>query len=397
MIGEIVVRKRLGASGITRRAMLAGGLATLVAARALRAAETDAPLKDLARDRGILYGSATSAREIATDADFAALIVRECAAIVPESDMKWGEMTVGDRQFDFTPGDRDVAFAAAHRLAVRGHNLIWYRNTPDWFLALSDRQSAEDAMVQHITEMCRRYEGGVFCWDVVNEAINPADGRPDGLRKAVFLEKLGPNYLDLAYHTARAAAPDAILVLNDYDQIDDNRGGDARRAATLALLERMKKAGTPVDAVGIEAHLDPGGAPFSAAKLRQFLKAVAAMGLDIHITELDATDENLPASIAQRDQMLADAYRQFLDVALDEAAVKVVMTWGLSDRYSWVNSDQISPGFRRKDDLPSRPLPFDRALQRKPIWYALAQSFQHAPVRTPTKAPPAVAAENAAK
>src|SRR5215475_1812097 len=56
------------------------------------------------------------------------------------------------------------------------------------------------------------YEGspaGIAEWCTagsVNEPIEPKDGRPDGLRTAVFLEMFGPDYLDLAHRTRHARA-----------------------------------------------------------------------------------------------------------------------------------------------------------------------------------------------
>jgi endo-1,4-beta-xylanase len=146
----------------------------------------------------------------------------------------------------------------------------------------------------------------------------------------------------------------------------------------------MRKAGTPVDAVGIEAHLRAvGGPPFSAARLRRFLADIAALDLTIEITELDVTDENAPGDIAARDRLVADTYRRFLDAALDEPAVKTVITWGLSDRHSWIVRRETNEERWRKDGLPSRPLPFDAGLRPKPACAAIAQAFAHAPARTP--------------
>jgi hypothetical protein len=42
----------------------------------------------------------------------------------------------------------------------------------------------------------------------------------------------------------------------------------------------MRWAGTPVDALGVQGHLDVGGDPFSPAKFRRFLAEVAALELD---------------------------------------------------------------------------------------------------------------------
>jgi endo-1,4-beta-xylanase len=373
---------------LTRRQALAGALAAALASGA-RAAGADEPpaLGKLAAEKGVLYGSCVQEAQLAAADDFTALLLRECAALVPENEMKWQWMSHRPDEEDFSVPDRIVDFAERHRMPVRGHTLLWYWRTPDWFRALPDQPSAERAMVRRVDEMCRRYRGRVFCWDVVNEPVYVEHGRADALRTTVFLDQVGPHYLDLAHRVARAADPDAVLVVNEYGLIDDTPADEAKRGAVLRLLERMKRTGTPVDALGVQGHLDIGAAPFSPRKLRRFLAEVAALGLDIHLTELDVADERAPAEITARDALVADAYRRFLDAALDEKAVKVLVTWGLSDRHSWIVRHECSSNEWRQDGLPSRPLPFDAALQRKPAWTALAASLRAAPAREATTRP----------
>src|SRR5262249_23585892 len=115
--------------------------------------------------------------------------------------------------------------------------------------------------------------------------------------------------------------------------------------------------------------------PFSERKLREHLRHAAALGVELQITELDCTDDLAPADIVVRDRMVADEYRRFLDVVLDETAVKLVMTWGLSDRYSWIVRHENNADQRRPNGEEERPLPFDRDLKKKPAWHALAQAF----------------------
>ena len=350
---------------------------------ALAAGPAMPALRELAARRGLVYGSCAAAQQIvlAPD-DFTALLARECALIVPENEMKWAEMSDGPGQEDYSLPDRMVAFAQARRMAFRGHTMLWYWRTPGWFSDLG-RAAAEAAMLRRVTEMATRYRGRIYAWDVVNEPVNPQDGRSDGLRRAVFLDKIGPAYLDLAYRAARAADPGARLVLNEYDVEYDTPLHDAKRAAVLRVVERMKAAGTPLDAVGIQGHLSVGRYPFSPVKLRRFLAALAGMGLQLQVTELDVTDELAPADIAERDRLVADEYARFLDVALAERAVKLVVTWGLSDRHSWIVRHETNTMKWRTDGTAERPLPFDAALRRKPAWYALASAFAGAPHRDP--------------
>ena len=98
----------------------------------------------------------------------------------------------------------------------------------------------------------------------------------------------------------------------------------------------------------------------------------------ILITELDVLDDGLPADSAERDAAIADAYRLYLDTALAEPAVAAVITFGLSDRYTWLQED-----YPREDEEPRRPLPFDDELQPKPAYDALASALEQAADRDP--------------
>ncbi|MGA8383122.1 MAG: endo-1,4-beta-xylanase, partial [Stellaceae bacterium] len=352
-------------------------------ALALAAAES-AELRRLAAQKGLLYGTTISAAQITHDPAFVALVLRQAALVVPENDMKWQDINQGaPGDDDYSRADTVAGFAVEGGLALRGHNMLWYFRTPSWFFALPSRAAQERAAVDRIRALAGRYRGMIHSWDVVNEPIEPKDGRPDGLRKAVFLEALGPGYLDLAYRTARETDPKARLVVNEYDIELDTPEQETRRTVLLNLLERMQRAGTPVDAVGIEAHLTAaGGPPFSPKRLRRFLADIAGLGLSVQITELDVTDQYAPSDFAIRDRLVADTYRRFLDAALDEPAVKMVVTWGLSDRHSWIVRRQTNQAKWRKDGLPSRPLPFDAELKPTPAFAAMSAAFAQAPYRT---------------
>ena len=346
-------------------------------------AEEILALRNLAAKKGLLYGTTISARQITGDPPFVDLALQQAGLVVAENDMKWQVMNRGARgNDDYGPADTVAAFALENDLALRGHNLLWYHRTPNWFFDLDSRQEIESAIVERIRRLAGRYRGRVHSWDVVNEPIEPKDGRLDGLRTEVFLEMFGPDYLDLAYRTARETDLAARLVVNEYDLELDTPEQEARRTALLNLLERMQRSATPVDALGIQAHLCcAGGPPFSAPRFRRFLADVAGLGLTIQITELDVTDEHAPADEAVRDRLVADTYSRFLEAALDEPAVKMVVTWGLSDRHSWIVRRETHESKWRTDGLPSRPLPFDAELKPKPAFDAVAQAFVHAPQR----------------
>ncbi len=340
----------------------------------------NAPLKARAQAKGLIYGSSARYKDLIADPDLANELPVECNMLVPEWEMKW---SAGDAllrptpdRFDFTLADRMAEFAQHHQMLLRGHTLIWHLCVPSWFETGIHTDNAEQLLTQHIQTVAGRYAGKIHSWDVVNEAIEPRDGRSDGLRETLWLKCLGADYIDLAFRTAATADPDALLVYNDYGLEYDTFECEARRIAILKLLERLKAQGTPIHAVGLQSHLDGSETCFNAEKFRRFLSDIASLGLKILITELDVEDKNLPADVAVRDRIVASAYEDFLSVALDETAVIAVITWGLNDPYSWLA--ETSP---RSDGLPIRPLPLDESLNRKLAWQAIARCFDQCPKR----------------
>jgi len=208
---------------------------------------------------------------------------------------------------------------------------------------------------------------------VVNEAIEPQDGRSDNLRKTPWLELLGADYIKLAFQVAAEADPNALLVYNDYGLEYDTAEHDAKRSAVLKLLERLKTQGAPIHAFGMQSHLQGHETRLNPEKLRRFLADIASLGLKILVTELDVVDSGLPADVATRDRIVASVYEDYLNVVLDEPAVFAVLTWGLSDRYTWLS--QFNP---RSDGLPVRPLLLDDQLNRKLTWNAMVRAFDNA-------------------
>jgi endo-1,4-beta-xylanase len=366
------------ARSLRRRALLATGCAALAAGGTARADAVS--LRAAASARGITYGSEVLQGELAGSGDYARFVGQECAAIVPGWEAKWDHVEPQPGQFAFEPLDWLVDFAAAHGQRVRMHNLIWGLAMPPWLKAAlaSGQEPARQALERHIAAVVGRYRGRAYCWDVGNEVTDPLWSRgPEGLTRTPWRKALGADCIPLAFQLAHAADPGAKLFLNDDGLEYRGAHGDEKRATYLRLIEGWMRAGMPIHGFGLEAHLDP-RQPFAEREYRAFLAALAGFGLELHVTELDITEHSLPADVTVRDRAVADLCRRYLDTALDERAVRFVLTWGLSDRFTYQNKD---PETRRADGLPCRPLPFDEQLQPTPMFAALAQAFTHAPSR----------------
>jgi endo-1,4-beta-xylanase len=364
---------------LSRRSFLAAaGLAACAPLAEPPPQEGQPGLGALAAAKGLHFGAALQPRHLRDEA-YAALVRREVGMLVGESAQKW-HVIGRERTPDYTEADALAAFADVNGHILRGHTLLWYLHMPGWWEAIEDRRAAEQAVVDHIAATVGRYRGRIVSWDVVNEAIEPDDGRADGLRRAVLLARFGDGYLHRTFAAARQADPACQLVFNDYGFEYATRWHEQRRRALLGLLARFRRDGTPVDAVGLQSHL-VAGQPFDAAPWRRFLADIAAMNYRIVVTELDVADQALPSDVAARDAAVANEYKRFLDATLDERAVDAVLTWGLTDRWTWMRGPAALPSHRRKDGMQQRPLPFDDALRRKPAWAAIAQALVAAPAR----------------
>lgn len=351
-----------------------GLLATPLAAAAAPAQEPG--LREIAAARGIAFGTMVANHHLAAQPKLLPLILQEAAFITPGLELKWEKLRPGPEAFDFSGSDALMALARAHDLGVYGHTLVWHVGLPAWFNPRMPAAAMRQVLQAHIRRVAGHHAGQLVAWDVVNEAIDPYDRRPDGLRATPFLLALGPEYIRLALEWAAEADPAARLVINDYDLELDDPHQDRRRAAMLRLLESLKARGVPLHALGIQAHLAPRSAPLNPAKLRRFLSDVAALGLEIAITELDIVDRLLPGPIPARDAEAAAMLRDFLAVVVEEPAVTRIALWGLSDSQGWQDDSAF---VRRRDGLPARGQPYDAQLRPKPARAAIAAALRSRP------------------
>jgi endo-1,4-beta-xylanase len=381
---------------LSRREMLAGaaaasaGCATAVQAVPVKRQPS---LDSLARKSGRHFGSAIAWSPPSADRGsfanplYAAIAERECELLVPENELKWQWSRPGPNAFDFRQFDAIADYAERHDLKLRGHTLFWTpaKWYPKW-LAQYDfgpqaGRSAEALLTNHVQTVCRRYGERIYSYDVVNEAVQPETGE---IRDTNVTRALGREaFLDVMFHTARAEAPHAQLVYNDYMSWERNGEDETHMRGVLKLLEGFRKRGTPVDALGIQSHIrllkhEPVAAIVreSEGPWRHFIDEVVGMGYQLLITEFDVNDRTAPSAIGPRDRMVADYARAYLDLMLSYPQLGDVLCWGLVDRYSWLEGFDPRP-----DKLPKRGLPYDRDFRPKPLRQAIAVAFASATVK----------------
>jgi len=351
----------------SRRRVLAGaaawGLPAAVAMSGVSAFGTALPAPfPIPDQKRIPYGAAVRAGALAADADYRAAIAANCQLIVAEGEMKWPDIHPARGVYSFEKADAIADFARQNRMQVRGHTLAWYGGMPEWTASIGSRGEAERELVGHIETVVSRYRDVIPSWDVVNEPLVDSPADAGSLRPSIWTRQLGSDYLAIALRATAATDPRARLVLNEYDIEFEGPRFAAKRKALLQLLRALRDRDVPLHALGLQAHLFA-DRKIDRVALQRFLTDVVALGLDVVITELDVVDFKLPGDVRERDARVAKIAGEFLDAVCEVVRPRAILTWGLSDRYSWVPIY-----FTRRDGLPNRPLPLDADFQRKPLF-----------------------------
>ncbi|MEM9543399.1 MAG: endo-1,4-beta-xylanase [Cyanobacteria bacterium P01_E01_bin.42] len=313
-------------------------------------------LRILASDRDFNIGAAVNVGALRDSTRYREILAREFNIITAENTMKFKPLRPQRDRFDFTASDRFVAFAQTHQMKIRGHALVWHTALPVW-LTEGDwsREEAIAILENHIKTVVGRYRGRIVAWDVINEAIDD-----DGTFRDTFWSRaIGPEYIEIAFRTAREADPEALLFYNDFGA--EEWGSKAE--AIYQLVRSLQAKNIPIDGVGVQMHVSV-ESPLDPQKVAENMRRLAALGLRVDITEMDVRLKK-PAREEDRERQ-AEIYQEMLEVCLAAENCNTFVTWGFSDRYSWVSG--IFKGW-------GEALPFDSDYQPKPAYYGLQDAL----------------------
>ena len=323
-----------------------------------------------------LIGTALDSQQIEErDPRAAVLIPLQFNAATPENIMKSEKIHPQWDKYNFDLADKLVAYGKKHDIKINAHALIWHSQLPAFVRKMKDADSVKQFFTDHINTVAGRYDGKVFSWDVVNEALNE-DG---SMRKSIFLEKLGSDFVTQAFALAQKAAPNTELYYNDY-----NIEQPKKRAGAIALIKKIQAAGVRIDGVGIQGHWKAYKIPLD--DIEKSILEFSALGIKVMFTELDlgvlphpgdiqgadvnqraaATPAMNPYANGLPDSMQAkitkgyeDLFRLFLKY---KDKVSRITFWGVNDGQSWLNNWPIR-------GRTNYPLLFDRDFKPKPAYY----------------------------
>ena len=312
-----------------------------------------------AQARNLLIGAAVAPNALRNDNQYTRTLAQEFNILVPENALKFGPLRPSRERWSFADADDIVAFAEANTMRVRGHTLVWHNAIPNWLVNgnFSDDE-IKTILRDHITTLVSRYRGRVYAWDVVNEAIEDSTGN---LRDTFWRKHLGDDYIALVFEWAHQADPQALLFYNDFN----NEGLSKKSDAVYKLVQNLKQRGVPIHGVGIQAHLSV-TTNLKPADVIANLQRLAALGLEIHITELDV---RMPVPASEKNlHTQAQVYRDMMHACLTVPNCKAFLMWGLTDKYSWVPNQYAGYG---------AALIFDEGYKPKPAFNGLMDALKN--------------------
>jgi endo-1,4-beta-xylanase len=301
------------------------------------------------------------------------LLKKHFNSITSGNDFKWDATEPAEGTFRFTNADAQVSFAQANNIMVRGHTLLWHNQIPAWVFtdpvtggvmqpSDANRALLTQRLQNHIRGVAGHFAGKLYAWDVVNEVID--ESQPDCLRRSTWYNIIGPQYLDIAFQTARDVDPNAKLFINEF-----NSTFGAKRTCYFNVVRDLKERGVPVDGVGHQMHNN-----FEFPPAQGFIDTVNmfdTLGVLQHVTEMDVNiySGSANTSIANYDEIPLDRhvsvayhYRDYFE-AFKKLRDKIqsVTLWGLADDNTWITTS----------GRVNAPLLFDDQLKHKLAYVAV--------------------------
>lgn len=302
--------------------------------------------------------------------------------VVALGDFSYNVWWLGPGEYDWSILDQEVNYFSLHGYRIEASHLIWGPAVPDWLRKTNfTRDEYINILKQYIKDVVGRYKGRVQEWSIANEVISRYIG---GDTQDFWREKIGLDYIEIAFRTAREADPNGVLVFNDSenDSIRDTRSSQVIDKM-YATVRDLKAKGVPIDVVGMQMHMLVPWESQTPPKVEDMVKtmqAFAKLGVRIYITEFDVTLHNRPGTQPERWQFEAKIYQDAITACIESAVCNRFTVWGISDIESWLTCDEV---WCTNTWLDAEPLMFDSRLNPKPAYFAVRDVLLNYPLLNP--------------
>jgi endo-1,4-beta-xylanase len=322
------------------------------------------PLKDLFARRGLLFGTSSGTSSFGT-----LMAARENSMRVDQGRLLMGITQAVEGVWDFTtPGGSGAAravadYANANNLVLhQGGHLIYHIVEPAWLSNYSSASGLRGKLRQHIEQTIAAFPE-YQSWNVCNEVIEPTG--PGGWYDSRYYQVFGANWPN-EFFTYTRTLTSKELIWNDYQPIE--RIPDTAFNLTMNALVSALNAGVPINTYGCQMHLYKDSLWASGAQMVDRMNQIAALGLDIRITEFDIDDRETMWPIAtRRTDQVAAVESRLGPVFAQVPRLKSFNMWGQNDADSWLNGSSVP----RADGALREFLPYDRRGFIKPEWWEM--------------------------
>lgn len=275
----------------------------------------------------------------------------------------------------------NLEFCKENGIKMRGHVLVWHVQTPEWFFregftndgAYVDKVTMQKRMgsfIRQVLEFCQKYYPDViYCWDVVNEAVDTSG--PGGYRNSNWYKIIGKGFIaDAFYYARKYADPDVKLFYNDYNCFQPSKCSKIN-----SIVKPLKDAGL-LDGVGMQSYYVENQ---TLSQVKTAIEKFAASGLEIQLTELTyrVPDYNNPTEEDYRKQ--GENYKALMKMLIDldtasggPANITNVTFFGLIDNPYSVFGQNPAP------DRDCWARLFDENFDMKPSYYGVIAAVEEA-------------------
>ena len=214
------------------------------------------------------------------------------------------------------------------------------------------------------------FPGVVYCWDVVNEAVDPSKGDKNtnfmcrivnDNQENYWYSTIGPDYPEVAFKIARKYAADGVkLFYNDYGTVDKTK-----RNYIYNLCKDLKEKGL-IDGIGMQSYWDMKNPKLE--DIKEAIELYASLDVEIQLTEWSMSAKEVSEKgFAEQAERYASIFRLLKQLDTQgggNANITCVSFFGVMDGYTLYGNDTTNSRL------------FDTDLQPKPVFYSVSDTFK---------------------